>query len=188
MDRNEQAIALGIEQSCVGDRSGSDNAGDAALDGTLRRCRITDLLADRNRFAAADELRQILVDRVIRHARHRNRAAGGLAARSQRDVEERSRALRVAVEQLVEIAHAVEHELVGMLSLYPKVLLHHRGMGRQRRLGGQRGRVHRRHYKRRSCRSRRPTLSRIPIRRGGRSLVAIQPSGGAVQSHCRARQ
>ena len=115
---------------------------------------------------------------MIRHARHRNRAAGGLAARSQRDVEERRRALRVAVEQLVEIAHAVEHELVGMLSLYPKVLLHHRGMGRQRRLGGQRGRVHRRHYKRRLADHDVRLCSRIPTRWKGTNFVAHSAING----------
>ena len=51
--------------------------------------------------------------------------ARGLAARGQRYVDEFGRAPRVVVEQLVEIAHPVEQQLVGMLCLDAKILLHH---------------------------------------------------------------
>ena len=80
----------------------------------------------------ANQLGEILLDRVIGHAGHRDRRARRLAARGQRDVEQRRRALRIAVEKLVEIAHAVEHELVRMLRLDAQILLHHR---RVRRIG-----------------------------------------------------
>jgi hypothetical protein len=69
---------------------------------------------------------------VKRHARHRNRLTGGLTARRQRDVEQARGALRVVVEQLVEIAHAIEQQHVRVLRLEAQVLLHHRGM-----LGGR---------------------------------------------------
>ena len=61
-----------------------------------------------------------------RHARHRDRLAGGLAARGERDVEQRGGATSVLVEQLVEIAHAVEQQRVRVLRLDAQVLLHHR--------------------------------------------------------------
>ena len=56
----------------------------------------------------AHQLREILLDRVIGHAGHRNRRARRLSARGQRDVEQRRGALRVVEEELVEVAHAVE--------------------------------------------------------------------------------
>ena len=50
--------------------------------------RVADLLADRHRLALAHQPREVGVDAVVRHARHRDRLAGGLAARGQRDVDE----------------------------------------------------------------------------------------------------
>ncbi len=129
----EQAIAARIQQVRVGQRAGRDDARDAPLDRSLRRRRIADLLDDDHRFAAVHELGQVLVDRVIRHARHRDRRARRLAARRERDVEQARGALGVGEEQLVEIAHPVEHELVRMLGLHAQVLLHHR------RVAGERG-------------------------------------------------
>ena len=75
----------------------------------------------------------------IRHAGHRDRRARRLTARGQRDVEESRGALRIVVEQLVEVAHPVEHQLVRMVGLDAQVLLHHRRVlrevGRVRRAG-----------------------------------------------------
>ena len=81
-------------------------------------------------------LRQILLDRVEGHAGHLDRRAGRLAARGQRDVEQPRGALGVVVEQLVEVAHAVEQQHVRMLRLDAQVLLHHRRMGRSGAAGG----------------------------------------------------
>jgi len=41
------------------------------------------------------------------------------------DIEQLGGLLRVFIEDLVEIAHAVEHQLVGVLVLQAPVLLHH---------------------------------------------------------------
>jgi hypothetical protein len=62
---------------------------------------------------------------VIRDPRHRDRLAGGLAARGQRDVDELRGAARVVEEELVEIAHAVEQQGGRVLRLDAQVLLHH---------------------------------------------------------------
>jgi hypothetical protein len=51
-----------------------------------------------------------------------------LPSRRQRDVEEARGTVRVVVEELVEIAHPIEDELVRMLRLRAEVLLHHRGV------------------------------------------------------------
>ena len=81
--------------------------------------------------------REIALDAVERHAGHRDRLAGRLTARRQRDVEQPRGALRVVEEQLVEIAHAIEQQHVGVLRLQAQVLLHHGGVGFEG--GGHRG-------------------------------------------------
>ena len=62
-----------------------------------------------------------------RHAAHRDRLAGILAALGQRDVEARRGDLRIVEEQFEEIAHAVEQQGVAGLFLEAAVLGHHRG-------------------------------------------------------------
>ncbi len=59
--------------------------------------------------------------------------ARGLAARGEREVEQLRGALGIPVEHLVEVAHAIEEQHVGMLALQGQVLLHHRGVLRRGR-------------------------------------------------------
>ncbi len=127
-DREQQIVAAFFEQRLVGHRARRDHAHDLAFDQSLRRGRIADLLADRHRLAELDQLRQIPFDRMERHARHRNRCAGRRAALSQRDVEQTRGFARVVVEQLVEIAHAEEHQGVRIVRLRGEVLAHQRGV------------------------------------------------------------
>ena len=77
-------------------------------------------------------LREIAFDRVQRHAGHRNRLAGRLAARGQRDVEQPRGAPRIVEEQLVEVAHAIEQQRVRVLRLEAQVLLHDGRVGFER--------------------------------------------------------
>ena len=58
------------------------------------------------------------------HAGHRDWLAARLAAARQRDVDELRGAPRVIVEELVEVAHAVEQQRVGKPRLDGVVLLH----------------------------------------------------------------
>ena len=134
----QDRIALLGEQVALGQRARRDDADDLALDRPLGRADLADLLADRDRLAEPDQLGEVAVDRVHRHAGHRDRLARARAARGQGDVEQAMRALRVVEEELVEVAHPVEEERVGMLGLDAQVLLHHRRVAD--RLGG----VHRR--------------------------------------------
>ncbi len=62
------------------------------------------------------------------HARHHHRLAGRLATPGQGDIEQARRLFRVTEEQLVEVAHAVEHQGIGVLGLDAQVLLHHGGV------------------------------------------------------------
>jgi hypothetical protein len=117
-----------LEERIVGHGAGRDHAHHLAVDRALRFGRVADLLAQRNRLALAHEARQVGVDAVIRHARHGDRFAARLAARGQRDVEEPGGAPRVVVEQLVEVAHAIEKEGARVLGLDAQVLLHHRSV------------------------------------------------------------
>ena len=63
-----------------------------------------------------------------RNPGHRDRLAGRLAARSERDVEQPGCFLGVFEEQLVEVAHAVEEQQVGVLAFERQILLHYRGV------------------------------------------------------------
>ncbi len=73
-DGQQQAVALFVEQRRIGQRARRDDARDGALDRSLARGRVADLLADRHRLAELDQARQVLLDRVVRHAGHRNRS------------------------------------------------------------------------------------------------------------------
>ncbi|MNN24942.1 hypothetical protein D3C81_1383940 [compost metagenome] len=64
-----------------------------------------------------------------RDAGHRDRLPCRLAAGGERDVQQSGGFLGIGVEQLVEVAHTVEQQLVGMLLLDAEVLLHHRRVG-----------------------------------------------------------
>src|SRR5258708_3202805 len=55
----------------------------------------------------------------------RSSLSRGGAARGEREVEQARGALGVVVKHLVEIAHAVEEQHVGVLRLDAQVLLHH---------------------------------------------------------------
>src|SRR5258707_13356555 len=61
---------------------------------------------------------------MVRYARHLDRLAGGCAAAGQSNIEQARGFFRVAVEQFVEVAHAVEHEHVGVVRLDAQILLH----------------------------------------------------------------
>ncbi len=142
--RGQQAGRARVEQVRVDQRARRHDPRDAPLDRPLARRRIADLLDDHRRLAQPHEPREVLLDRVERDAGHRDRRARGLAARCERDVEEPGRALRVVVEELVEVAHPVEDELVRVLRLDAQVLLHHRRVRRERVGGREHARRHRR--------------------------------------------
>jgi hypothetical protein len=109
-DRAQQGFAALLEQSVVSDGARRNHPNHLPLDGALGLRGVSDLLADRDRLAFANEASEIVVDAVVRNPGHRDRFAGGLAARGQRDVDELRGAARVVVEELVEVAHAVEQE------------------------------------------------------------------------------
>jgi len=128
--REQQRIRAIVEQRRVGQRAGRHDAAHRALHRPLRRRWVADLLRDHNGFAELHEPCEVLLHRMERHTRHPDRPAGRLPARRQRDVEQPRRLLRIVEEQLVEVAHPVEEEGIGVLRLDAQVLLHHRGVAR----------------------------------------------------------
>ena len=135
-DGGQVIVAARVEQRIFGERAGRDHAHDGALDHRLGAALlgfggILDLLADRDLEALADQAREIGLVAVHRHAAHLDVLAQMLAALGERDVQRRRRAHGIVEEQLVEIAHPVEHEMVRMRRLDRQVLAHHRrGVGR----------------------------------------------------------
>jgi hypothetical protein len=85
--RGEHARAARVEQRRVDERARRHDARDAALDRPLARRRIAELLDYHGRRARAHELREMLLDRMVGNARHRDRGAGRLSARRERQVE-----------------------------------------------------------------------------------------------------
>jgi hypothetical protein len=126
MERDQKTVPLAVEESCVDYGARRHHAGDLALDRPFACGRIADLLANGDRMSQTYQLRQILLERVVRDAGHRDRRPGRLAARRQGDIEQWRRALRIAIEELVKIAHAVKNEPVRVLALDAQILLHHR--------------------------------------------------------------
>ena len=139
-DRHQDVVATVVQQRRIGERAGCHDTCDAAFHRALGRRRVADLFADRDRLAELHESREIRLDRVEGHARHPDRLARRGTALRERDVEQARGAFGVLEEEFVEVAHAVEQQLVRMLRLDPEVLGHHRGVLFQRaaRAGGHR--------------------------------------------------
>nr|WP_249902458.1 hypothetical protein [Ralstonia pseudosolanacearum] len=125
-DGEQVVVDLVGQQRRVGQRAGRDHAHDLALDRPLGGGRVADLLADGDRFAQLDQLGQVLLDCVERHAGHADRLAVGGAARGQRDVEQTCGLFGVFEEQFVEVAHPIEDKRMRMRRFQLEVLLHHR--------------------------------------------------------------
>ena len=131
--------------------------------------RVLELLAHRDAMAERDQLVQIFVGALDRHAAHRDVAAEMLAAFGQHDAERARGDLGVVEEQFVEVAHPVEQQAIRIGGLDLDILLHHRRDARRPPLSPYRGREPAR---RRRPRARRPATFR-QLRsslRGGRPL------------------
>lgn len=98
MQRGEQVVAALVEQGFLGERAGRDDAHHLPFDRTFRFRRVADLFAERHRLAGLHQLGEISFHGVKRHAGHRDRFARRLAARGERDVEQRGGAARVVEE------------------------------------------------------------------------------------------
>ncbi|MNZ79309.1 hypothetical protein D3C78_979100 [compost metagenome] len=126
--RGNQVVATLVEQGLVADRTRGDDAHHLAFHRALAGGGVANLLADHHRFAEFDQLGQVAFQRMEWNPAHGDGLAGRLSARGQGDVQQFCGFFRIFVEDLVEVAHAVEHQLVRVLVLQLPVLLHHRGV------------------------------------------------------------
>ena len=126
--RRKVVATAPVEQGVFGQRAGRDDANDGALDNALRFFGVLDLFADGDAMADLHQAAQVAIERANRHAGHRNRGFA-LAARGQRDAERLRRHLGVVMEQLVEVAHAEEHDRIGGLFFGRCELAHRRSLG-----------------------------------------------------------
>ncbi len=148
---HEQVRPDGLEQALFRDGAGRDDAHHGAAHDRLAAALagfrwILGLFADRDRVARRDQRVQVVVRPLHRHAAHGDVLALMLAALGQDDAEHLGRNGRILEEELVEIAHAVEQQGIGMVGLDAEILRHHgrdavglRGRRAARRLGRLRG-------------------------------------------------
>ena len=130
-ERGKEIMRARRQQIILGQGAGSQDpdhlATKRALATTLFLCRrVLDLLANGDAVTGADQTRQITVNRMYRHAAHRNVVAIALAALGQRNAKRRRADLRILEEHLVKIAHAIEQQRVGVRFFDPQILRDHR--------------------------------------------------------------
>ena len=130
MHGQQKGFAFVGEQFAVGQGAGRDHPHHLALHRPFA-ADFAHLLTDGYRFAMANQPCQVIFNRVKRHACHHHRLARRLAALGQGDVQQAGGFFGVAKKQLVEIAHAVEHQRAGELGLDGQVLGHHGGVLRE---------------------------------------------------------
>ena len=106
----QRALGLLWQQVRIRQSARRDHAHDFALDRTLAGGRVADLFANGHRLAQLDQLGQVAIERMKRHAAHFNRVATGHAARRQGNAQQARGFFRILEKQLVEIAHAVEDQ------------------------------------------------------------------------------
>ncbi len=128
----EEIIVPRIEKRFFRERAPGHQPDDVAADERLRPPllrlgRLLDLLADGDLEALADQPREVAVGGVDRHAAHRDVVAPVLSSLRQRDVKRRRRLHGVVEEELIEIAHPVEKQVVRMGLLERQVLGDHGG-------------------------------------------------------------
>ncbi|MNH97874.1 hypothetical protein D3C73_505810 [compost metagenome] len=128
---SDQVVATFIQQRLVTHRPRRNDPYHLTIHRPFAGGRVADLLADHHRFAKLHQFCQVTLSGVVRNPAHRNRLPRRLPAGGQGDVQQLGGLLRVFIEDLVEVAHAVEHQLVRVLVFQAPVLLHHRGVGGQ---------------------------------------------------------
>ena len=116
-----------FEQLGLAQGSRGDDAGHLAAHQALGLLGVLDLIADRDLEPGAHQLAQVALERVVRHAAHGRFVLGPALARGERDLEDGRGLLRVLVEHLEEVAHAIEQDGVRVLRLHLEVVAQHRG-------------------------------------------------------------
>ena len=120
-DRAEIVGALRFQEVEIAHCPGADDLRDIARH-DLALLRFTRLVADRDPPAGGDQLGDITLRRMIRHAAHRDFVTLG-----QGEVEQTGGDLRVLEEELVEVTEPKEQQGISRhAGAQPLILLHHR--------------------------------------------------------------
>jgi len=126
---DQQVITARVEQCFIANCAGRHDTHHLALYRPLAGGRVANLFADGDGNTLFHQPRQITLNRMVGYTGHRDRFACGFAPCGEGHIQQTGGFARIVKEQLVEIAHAVEHHLIRVISLNAKVLLHHGGMG-----------------------------------------------------------
>ena len=129
IDRAEIVVLLLGEQDAFNNRTGRDHAHHVALDKPLGGGRIFDLLANGHLVALGDQLTDIPLRRMERHAAHG--CALGLAAiaAGQRQLQLARGGDGIVKEHLVKVTQAVKQKIILIFIFDLKILLHHGSHG-----------------------------------------------------------
>ncbi len=130
-DGRQPVGAAGVQQAFFGQGARRHHPDHVAPDHRLGAAfaslrRVLHLLADRHLEAGPDQLGEIGFGGVHGHARHGNGGPRVGPARREGDPKRLGRLGRVLEEQLVEVAHAEEHQRVRLAGLGLEELGHHR--------------------------------------------------------------
>ena len=111
-----------FQQVEIADRSRADDLCDVTRN-NFARLRLARLIADGHAPSGLDQLGNVTLGGMVRHAAHRH-----LVPLGQRHVEQRRRLLRVLKKQFVKITEPKEQQRIGRNTFpQPLILLHHRG-------------------------------------------------------------
>ena len=130
-ERHQMVLPALIHERGIANGARCDDAADCPLNRSFGGGRVSDLFADGDRLTGLDQTGNVLIGGVERHAGHRC-----LATLGEGDIENACCLFGIALEQLVEIAEAIEEQGIGYAFFNRKVLTHHWRQSRFRGLCG----------------------------------------------------
>ena len=125
-DAGDIVVFIVLQHAALDDRTRRDDPDDIPFDKALCLGRVFDLLTDGDLVALRDELCHIALVAVERHAAHGCALFQTALFAGQGQIQLPGCRFGIVKEHLVEIADAVEQDLIFMLFFYLKILLHHR--------------------------------------------------------------
>ena len=122
----QQIIQAVVQQGLVRQGAGGHHPHHLPVHWSLAGGWIADLFGDGHGYTGFHQSGQVALGGVVGYAAHGNGFPRGLAPGGEGDIQQLCGLPGVVVEQLVEITHAVEQQVAGVLRLDAQELLHHR--------------------------------------------------------------
>ena len=122
--QHQITIMLVLQELLIQRRARSNNFDDLALHDTLSEARILHLLTNGNAISLLHKLGNITLHAVVGHAAHGN-IVPTASSFSQSNIQFSGRCQRILKKHFVKVTQAEEKQLVFMLLLHSKILLHH---------------------------------------------------------------